>query len=216
MVARENVRYILLDLTRAWAITLVLLGHIAMRVGSPMGSFFCIAGLHCVSLGGVAVTIFLFLSGIALELQHGAREFHYLDFLLKRCLRIYPVYYMALFIGLSAHVCKAYLQIGNIHSPFSSFSSSDLILSITGFYAFAGKWGGPFVPASWFVGLIMIMYLFYPILSRAIANSPHVTIGVLLVISILSRLVLGRYFCLLLPTNPIDWFPLCRIFLSSP
>jgi peptidoglycan/LPS O-acetylase OafA/YrhL len=215
MAARENVRYVMLDLARAGAIALLLLSHIALRVSSPLGRFFGIEGLYYVSLGGVAVTIFLFLSGIALELQYGANSFRYRDFLLKRCLRIYPVYYIALFIGLSVCVCSAYLQTGTIRSLFSTFGPSDPILSVTGFYAFAGRWGGPFMPASWFVGLIMVMYMIYPIVSRAIARTPHVTIVVLLLISLLFRLLLGRYFFLLLPTRPLDWFPLCRVFEFS-
>ncbi len=205
----------MLDLARAGAIALLLVSHISETIGSSLGRFFGIPWFYPVSPGGVAVTIFLIVSGIVLELRYGGGNFRYFDFLLKRCLRIYPVYYIALFIGLSVYVYSAYRQTDTIHSLFSGLGPSDLILSVTGFYAFAGKWGGPFIGASWFVGLIIIMYTIYPILSRAIAKSPHTTIAVLLVISALSRILLGRYFWLLLPKRPIDWFPLCRVFEFS-
>ena len=208
--AYGNGRYALLDLARAGAITLLLLSHIGERVGSPLGRFFAFGGLYHTNLAGIVVTIFLFLSGITLELRYRNNNHGYLEFLLKRCLRIYPVYYIALFIGVLAYVGTTFLKTGDLQLP--SLGPSDTILLATGFYAFVGKWGGPFMPASWFVGLIMVIYLFYPVLSKAIAKAPHVAIIVLLAVSLLSRLFLGRYFCLLLPTRPTDWFPLCRVF----
>jgi peptidoglycan/LPS O-acetylase OafA/YrhL len=81
---------------------------------------------------------------------------------------------------------------------------------LTGTYAFVGKWGGPFVGTSWFLALIMSLYVLFPPLSRLIKARPHTTIQLLLVVSVLSRLFLGQHN--VLPMRPLDWFPLCRLF----
>jgi len=54
------------------------------------------------------------------------------------------------------------------------------------------------------------MYLLFPLISKSIKKHPHISILVLLFISISSRLLLGQY--KLLPKRPHDWFLLCRVF----
>ena len=208
-------RLMLLDCVRIAATVLVLVAHIGQTVGSPIGIFFGVEGFYYVSLGGLGVTIFLILSGLTLELRYGERDVHYLYFMLKRCVRIYPIYYLSLVLGFSIYVAGFYRETvtGALFTALSTLHSSDVILSLTGFYAFAGEWGGPFVATSWFIGLIMTMYLLYPGLAWAIRRRSRTVTSVLLLISVLSRLVLGKYE--ILPTRPLDWFPLCRIFEFS-
>jgi len=86
-------RFFLLDVIRTIAISLVLVAHIAQRIGSPLGKFGGINNFYYVSLGGLAITVFLILSGICLELNYG-NKFNYLKFMVRRILRIYPVYYL--------------------------------------------------------------------------------------------------------------------------
>lgn len=202
-------RYIFIDLIRAGAIVFLLSAHIGQEISNPIGRFCGVYNFYYVSLGGLAVTFFLIVSGIVLELQHGNKKIVYSLFIIKRWLRIYPVYYMSIVVGVAAYFYKTYIDTGSIATAFSSLGFSDIILSMTGLYSFAGKWGGPFVATSWFIGLIMSLYLLFPFLSKFIKRNPHITFFTLLFISGLLRFILGRYG--ILPQRPIDWFPLCRI-----
>ncbi|MEK7109873.1 MAG: acyltransferase family protein [Patescibacteria group bacterium] len=206
MFAKFFMRFVLLDFFRTIAIILILFAHLNFEKFLGLKKFFGIQNFYWVSLGGVAVTMFLILSGIVLELSYGKKKFQYSHFLAKRFLKIYPVYYLSLFVGV-----LIYLKDNNLQC--SVCNISNLLVSITGFYAFIGKWGGPFVATSWFIGLIITMYFLYPFISKKIQNKPHATLIALLLISVLSRILLGRYN--ILPTRPLDWFPLARIFEFS-
>jgi len=207
------VRFTLLDIGRCVAILLLLTAHVAQTTGGVLGAFWGIRGFYYVSLGGLAVTIFLVQSGMALALRYRGESIDYPLFMVKRCLRIYPVYYLSLAGGLLLYALNSYSDTGSLLSYFSTLGFGDVLLSITGFYPFAGKWGGPFVKTSWFIGLIMSMYLLFPLLSHLIKKHPHISICALLLVSTLSRIILGRYG--VLPMRPLDWFPLCRVFEFS-
>ena len=201
-------RIVLLDLARSVAIVLLLIGHVAQAMESPLGEFFGIQGLYRVSLGGVAVTLFLVLSGMALGLQRRDKKIQYVRFLVKRGLRIYPVYYMSVIIGVMVYLIRSMGEQGLSFSE--HLNISDFILIITGFYPYAGQWGGPFVATSWFIALIMSLYFLFPILMKWIKRHPHRMIMALFFISLGFRFILGRYH--ILGHRPLDWFPLCRVF----
>lgn len=203
-------RSVLLDTIRVIAIAMVIIAHIGQLMDHPIGDFFGPEALYCVSIGGVAVTMFLILSGLVLALQYRGRSFDYGEFLVKRILRIYPVYYLSVFVGLAARLLKSYGEHGSIQPVLSDLGFGDLVLSVTGGYAFAGAWGGPFVGTSWFIGLIMAMYCMYPVLARAIRKRPHTAMVSLLMLSVASRLAAGYYGTY--ESRPQDWHPLCRVF----
>ena len=93
-------RIVILDIARCVAIVMLIMAHTAQVMGSPLGGFFGIKGFYYASIGGIAVTIFLIISGLAIGLQYGSKETKYYSFIIKRILRIYPVYYMSVFIGI--------------------------------------------------------------------------------------------------------------------
>jgi len=167
------VRSISLDVVRIIAIALLLTSHIAGIIHNPIGGTFGIKGFYYVTLGGLAVSIFLILSGITLGLQYSNMNISYYNFILKRFYRIYPIYYMSIILSIFILIIKNYYFTGILSIPFQSFNISNIVLSITGFYAFAGKWGGPFVGTSWFIGVIISMYLLYPVISILIKKWPH-------------------------------------------
>ncbi len=206
-------RSIYIDIFRCIAILLLLLAHISQITGSPFGLFFGIPNFYWVSLGGFAVTLFLVISGAAIELTYSQSKISFFHFLAKRVLRIYPLYYLSLLLGLIVYGFKSYYVTGHIFSFFSRLSPYDIFLSLTAGYAFAGKWGGPFLTTSWFIILIMTLYIFYPFLSWIINKRPALSFAVLLGISVISRLILGSHN--ILPYRPLDWFPLCRVFEFS-
>jgi peptidoglycan/LPS O-acetylase OafA/YrhL len=206
-------RYAALDLVRCFAITLLLVAHIGQKVESPIGGFFGIPDFYYVSLGGVAVTVFLILSGTVLELKYGNKDIRSSRFIFKRILRIYPVYYLSLLFGIAVYAIRSYYETGHVLTNFSTLNTGDVFLSLTAGYAFVGKWGGPFVKTSWFIPLIMTMYVFFPFLSREIKKRPMAAVMILLIISAESRLILG--YSEVLPKRPLDWFPICRVFEFS-
>jgi peptidoglycan/LPS O-acetylase OafA/YrhL len=194
----------LLDLVRIVAVALVVTRHVSTTVSPPQGlsGVFGLPGFYYVSIGGVGVTIFLVLSGLCLQLRYEDRTSSYGPFLVSRCIRIYPIYYMAVLTSIPMYYYK--------NGGLPLFDLWDYICTATGLYAFAGRWGGPLVATSWFVGVIVSMYLLFPILTRKMRTYPHVTIAVLFMIGMLSRFIVGRYG--ILPNEPLRWFPLCNVF----
>ena len=199
----QSSRIVVLDIIRCLAIALLLTGHTNQFLGSPLGGSFGIRNFYWVSLGGIAVTLFFILSGLTLELKYGSKLIRYKDFIIRRVERIYPVYYLCLVLGIAVALSQQHAI---------AFHWSDPLLAVSGFYAFAGKWGGPFVRTSWFLGPILVMYSVYPALSGAMAKYGKLRVlALLLLISIVFRLLLGNDI-LSLPRRPLDWFPLCRVF----
>ena len=79
--------------------------------------------------------------------------------MIRRVVRIYPVYYLSLVLAIPVYFIQQHMAL----------HWWDIPLTLTGFYAFAGEWGGPFIATSWFLGLIVVMYSIYPALSCAMA-----------------------------------------------
>jgi peptidoglycan/LPS O-acetylase OafA/YrhL len=198
----SSTRITLLDIIRNIAIILLLTAHTAQVFGSPLGEPFGIKNFYWATLGGVAVTLFLILSGLTLELKYGTQQIKYKNFIIRRVLRIYPVYYLSLALAIPVYFLQQHMAL----------HWWDIPLTLTGFYAFVGEWGGPFIDTSWFLGLIFIMYFIYPALSNTMTKyNKTIVLVLLLVTSIAFRLLTGNGI-LSLPRRPLDWFPLCRVF----
>jgi peptidoglycan/LPS O-acetylase OafA/YrhL len=90
------------------------------------------------------------------------------------------------------------------------FNHVDFMLALTGLNAFYGKWGGPLVWSSWFIGLIMTMYLSYPLIAQGLKRSPWLCMGLLFSISYVSRIVVAD--SEIFTGNQMHWFPLNRVF----
>jgi len=201
-------RYILLDLIRFLALLGVVAVHLFQVFDNPLGGFFGLKNFYYVSIGGLSVTIFIILSGLVLELTYQNRDIGYIEFVRKRIFRLYPIYYLALLLGIITYAIQLYY--GVLPDVYRNIGPFDVLFSLAAFYPFVGKWGGPFVPTSWFIGLIVGLYFLYPVIAATIRKRPHITILTLLVISAATRFFVGNYH--LLPTRPLDWFPLCRVF----
>jgi peptidoglycan/LPS O-acetylase OafA/YrhL len=202
-------RYVLLDLVRVVAITFLMTAHSAQSFGCWIGNAFGIQGFYYVTIGGVAVTIFLVLSGLLLGLLYQDRQIGYFSFMKKRIVRLYPVYYLSvLFVGIPMYFFMAYYT-GTLPRAVQALGFPDLILSVTGLSSLAGRYGGPFVPTSWFIGVIMSMYLMFPPILYCMRKKPHLSMFILLALSVIFRLLLGGY--QEHPSRPLDCFPLCRV-----
>jgi peptidoglycan/LPS O-acetylase OafA/YrhL len=208
-------RVLILDLFRVMATFMVIFSHILFTLGRPWQKYQLSFGIHpfyWATWGEIGVTIFLVLSGLSLEYTYGGRQIEFGPFYKKRMLRIYPVYYMSLLVGVTAYVAFAYAgRLRGSSSPLlPPFGCLDLFLTLTGFNAFAGNWGGPFVWSSWFIGVIMVLYLCYPVISWGCRKSPWTCIVLLFLISLISRTIIGQHTDF--PRSTMQWFPLNRIF----
>jgi peptidoglycan/LPS O-acetylase OafA/YrhL len=221
----------LLDLLRITAIGLVFAAHFDQLLRSPLGGFFGIKNFYYVSLGGIGVSLFLILSGILAGLTDANRDSSYLRYLVKKILRIYPLYLMSVPLAVAGYLLSGMVMDGDIPKLFPNGFWGDLAGSLTGFYSWFGLWGGPYNSPSWFIGLIMSMYgLALPLL-YAMKRQPHLTLLLLLAVSVASRWYVGqeglyvfdpslyenlkgwvyRWFGFM-PGRPTDWFPPCRVF----
>ena len=201
----EN-RYILPDLIRITFFSFVVTSHIAGFLNHSIGGFFGIKNFYWVTLGGIGVTFYIILSAFLLEIRYGNKKYSYYQFIIKRIRRIYPIYWIALIISILIT-----MGIGNADLVAAHFRyPTNIMMSITGTYAFFGLWGGPILGTSWFVGLIIVLYLCFPVLSRAISKYPVSTFLFMFLVSILSRIVTGTLD--ILPNRPLDWLITNRIF----
>ncbi|NVK42571.1 MAG: acyltransferase [Oceanospirillaceae bacterium] len=224
-------RSILLDSLRILAILLVFIAHFGQLLGHSSGDFFGWENVYFVSLGGVGVTIFLLLSGILAGLSGSSKQESYPAYLLKKVMRIYPVYWLSLPLALLGYALGDWLLERDIPELFPNGFTTDLIGSLTGFYAWMGLWGGPYNPPSWFISLIMSLYALAPLMLVFMKRWPHQTLAALFCISLTARYYVGQWGIpfvdqsLLdeaegwlyrqygfMPGRPGDWFPPCRLF----
>ncbi len=216
MKQTDTDRILILDFLRVAATFMVIFSHILFTLGRPWLQKYQVSfGMYPFvwsTWGEIGVSIFLILSGFSLEYTYGGKQTRFWHFYRKRIVRIYPVYYMSLMIGVAVFVAFAYagnLRRGAVGSLLPDLGSLDYFLALTGFNAFFGRWGGPFVWSSWFIGVIMVLYLCYPALSWVSRKSPWFCIVLLVLITVTSRILIGQQTAF--PRNTMQWFPLNRI-----
>lgn len=190
-------RSLTIDLIRIGALLMVMYSHLL-----PASPFYGVPGLYYVTIGGIGVTLMLIVSGASLELKYGEMErFDYIDFISKRIKRIYPTYLACL--AVSAMILFA---LGRI--TLGQFGMGDVVMSLTGTYAFSGQWGGVIMPTSWFIGTAMSLYIIYPLLSASLSRSIMVFVVGTLMVSVFYRLSSAGS----VESRAMDWNPLCRVF----
>lgn len=195
--AQVPTRLLWLDVLRIIAICLVVTGHVAQALNLFWGN---VIHTHFFdfSIAKIGVVIFLFVSGLGLHLSQKRRSTPLLRFYIDRLWRIYPMYWLVLLLGFTLGILR--------HDPFIR-SWDEGLLTVSGFCAFAGRWGCQ-LPMGWFIGLIISLYLIYPLLAKAIRWNATGALAIFFIVRLLSRLVVES----ILPGYPLEWFPLCRIF----
>lgn len=108
--------------------------------------------------GWVATTAFILLSGYLLRMRHG-NKVELLTFYKKRFLTLFPSFYIAFLISFIIHaIC--------LRSPFFGGHPVKIIFSILAIDSYVGLYGISTysVVGEWFTGLIIMLYLLYPLL----------------------------------------------------
>lgn len=195
---RERIYFF--DYFRLIAFFMVFFVHVFQRYRLSIGQAFGIKDFYWVSIGGVAVSFFVILSGLTLTYVYESKRLILGEFFRRRIMRIYVPYFIV--------VALALVLLGL--SPFSH-GFIEYFLNFSGLLVFTGKpWATYFVSTGWFVGLIVSLYLLYPLLKKMFERyNINFVLVLLLIIEILSRYLVGKY----MPgQRPLDWFPLCRVF----
>lgn len=155
--------------------------------------------LGMLNIGGLGVIIFLVLSGMVLEYNYGSRPIRYFAFLFRRFKRLYLVYWLCLVLS--------YPLLLGVGWP---TKIKYIFYNVSGLLLYTGRpWTDYFIPTAFFIGLILYLYLFFPILSRFLRKNSALTLIILFLISVISRYFIGQtevWF-----RGP-DGFPLCRLF----
>lgn len=199
-------RHSLLDLFRALAIILVIIYHIGLEINSASSApIFILGQIYPVNLGNLGVIIFIILSGLVLELKYGKQKINYFEFIVKRFLRIYSTLFFCLIVGALIYylVPKDILSLDPYYVPMVGLS--DLVCSLTGFCNFLLRVGGPFLPTSWFIGIIVPLYLLFPLLSKKFKNKPLAALFVSFLITLFFRFIMAA--------DPLTFF---RLFGFAP
>lgn len=193
------------DILRIGFVALIVYGH-SMFLDFPLNSILYMDGytpftIYPLGLAGISVYGMIFVSGAVLEYNYkGIERFsEYGKFLVKRCIRLYPAFWMSLVLGIILFPAVLNAGIFNV------------IFEFTGFYVILGQGPGNINIMGWFIAAIMSLYLLFPLLSKIVKKYQFSSIVVFLLVSFLCRFLLITY-----NVVPLDrfymWFPLCNLF----
>lgn len=204
-------RLIIFDLLRIAAISLVLASHLSGVVnfngiifGQAADTW--IGNVFYANLGSSGVILFICISGAVLELNKKPMNtvVDYGKYMYQRLVRVYPAYWISLLFGM---MLLLYVN---------SHNFGDLFWQFSGFNAFVNQWGGTLNGVGWYIGLIVSLYLLFPLISKAMERNPWLVLISLLIIQVIVTFWMnssGEYLSIPLKTGRISrWFPLCSLF----
>jgi peptidoglycan/LPS O-acetylase OafA/YrhL len=134
---------------------MIVIGHLTFYLAMPqLMAFSVLAADNFLFLFGL--TLFFFVSGFVLQYNYGSIETKdTVPFLKKRLVRIYPLYWLSI-------ITSFLLQAKGIGQY--ALSSSSLLIHALGLQAIlAPRFIDPIL-TNWFVGVILVFYLIFPLL----------------------------------------------------
>lgn len=163
--------YLEVDVLKALAILLIILCHLHFFVFNTYKPLLYFS--YYISYFGLA--LFLFLSGFTLYNSNpDIRNIKdTINFYKKRIIRIMPLYWLGLILFMLLSLFTTFTL---IFKQFS-FSLIHFIIYIFGFQTFFGD----YIPAMWFIGVILIYYILYPIIIFFSNKKSLVICGLLLI-----------------------------------
>ena len=162
-------RLLELDMLRALAIILIVVAHTAYYVTTPLlHSVITVLFPYLVIFG---LSLFFFVSGFVLYYSHDGIETtaDVLAFWKKRMIRIYPLYWLAL---------VSFFVLENYHIGMNvDISFSGMLIQLSGLQSLlAPRFIEP-VSIIWFVGVIVIFYLIYPLIVYPSRDGAHLILA---------------------------------------
>lgn len=214
-VANKN-RILLFDIWRIIAIFLIVAIHSGAAANLQwlnmaqqynfMGGLFGLTGQFG-NIGGLGVELIIILSGCTIEYTYGekirGKTVSFLKFIKKRVLHLYPAYWLSLLVAVV--LTPSLIGIGWI----------EWIKTASGFWIFQTFISGvsnlqqPVNPMGWFVGVILCLYLVYPIVSEVLHSLGVIGLAMFFAISYET---LNLISCIAPTGMDVYWFPLGRLF----
>jgi len=194
--------YFFLDFIRVVSILMIILYHFNGEVQATHPGAKLIFGreLFHQAVGDVGVTLFIILSGASLMIST-ATSFSVPDFFKKRALSIFPSYWVTYFA-----VCTGLFLIrGSIVGDYPHWTFLLTLAGLDGFLSY--KIPDYYLVGEWFVGFILCLYVFFPVLRKGIINWPVLTWVVVLVLFFVLHKNYGGFFDLAETRNPLIRLP---------
>lgn len=164
-----------LDFVRALAAILIIMTHFNARymfIGTPEAYSKMIVGIDTfnIYIGALGVSLFLIISGAALMLTY-ENNFTLKKFWKKRFLSIYPMFWLAYFVAFLHHFYH------NKGLMFAQAPKFNIIYSILGIDGYLSNANVPtfYLLGEWFLGLILLIYVIFPILRWGVIKHPIIT-----------------------------------------
>ncbi len=171
-------RVLFLDVIRVFSLLLIICYHFDAGINDVHPGVPLVGKLVVFrqSIGDLGVALFIMLSGAALMLP-GDRAFNLVTFFKKRILAIYPSYWICY---LAVSVFLFFLR--GVAQGRSEYWKFILTLFAMDGYLGAIIQNDYYLIGEWFVGFIIVMYLFFPILRLAANRFPISAAGGLLLL----------------------------------
>lgn len=211
-IKRERIFY--LDFIRAIATFIIVLTHynalFIYNVNHPEAAVISIT-VGNIYIGALGVSLFLIISGAALMYVYGNREkINWKSFYYKRFITIYPMFWLAyLFVGF-----LAFLEQKGINP---AIPRKNFIFTILGFDTYLANFGVKTFchVGEWFLGLIILIYIAFPLFLNLIKRFPFFfAVGTLLVYILSLMLFKNKSWCEVLFTVRVPEFIFGMYFMK--
>ncbi len=165
----KPVRVVELDILRAVAIIVVIVGHFDYFLPTVKSNFIVGTTVHAnITLFGVA--LFLFISGFVLYLNHPSfsERNELTDFFKKRVLRIFPLYWLAI----ATVVGGGTMVVGGVVGGLQFASRVDAVVIVLGLQGFLSpRLSSDLMNWWWFIGVILVLYTIYPLIAALASDT---------------------------------------------
>lgn len=184
-------RLFYLDFVRALATVVIVLTHynalFLYNTATPMPEKAVLTTkVANVYIGSFGVSLFLIISGAALMYVY-EEKCEILTFYKKRFLNIFPMFWMAYFI---AFLYNFYFSKGINHS----IPKMNIIYSFLGIDTYLANFSVPTfaLVGEWFLGLIMVIYVIFPLLRKMVNEHPVILAAVVMILYFVSIFTVQR------------------------
>lgn len=131
-------------------------------------------------LGAYGVSLFFIVSGAVLMYMYGDQNIDVLQYLKKRFLGIYPMFWLAfLFFFAVKWICQPHFE--------QSIPRGTILFTLLGIDGQVGIYTSTFyMLGEWFLTVIIVMYILFPVLKRLVLWKPWITLVFFTVMTLLS------------------------------